>query len=200
VQLTEWQQAGVWARLHALLLAELRAADEIDWSRAVIDASYIQAKKGLRDGPSPVDRGRCGSKYHLLTDGSGIPLAWTVTGANRNEDTQLLLLLEAVPPVRGRPGWPKRRPQQLIADRGYDHDLYRRQLRALGVEPLIARRKTEHGSGLGSPRWVVERTFAWLHEFHRPHVRYERTARTLEALLNHACCLICFRRLESSLS
>jgi transposase len=45
-RLRAWQEAGVWMRLHALLLAELRAAGELDWSRAVVDASYIQAKKG----------------------------------------------------------------------------------------------------------------------------------------------------------
>ena len=44
-RLGDWQQAGVWKRLHRLLLAELQAAGEIDWSRAVVDASYIQAKK-----------------------------------------------------------------------------------------------------------------------------------------------------------
>ena len=45
-RLHEWQQAGVWSRLHQLLLERLHAAGEIDWSRALIDASYVQAKKG----------------------------------------------------------------------------------------------------------------------------------------------------------
>jgi transposase len=45
-RLDEWQRAGVWERLHALLLAKLRAAGELEWSRAVIDSSQIQAKKG----------------------------------------------------------------------------------------------------------------------------------------------------------
>jgi transposase len=45
-RLDEWQQAGVWERLHELLLARLRAAGEIEWSRAVADSSHIQAKKG----------------------------------------------------------------------------------------------------------------------------------------------------------
>src|SRR5882724_4157120 len=47
-RLDEWQQAGVWERLHALLLAELRAAGELEWSRAVADSSHVQAKKGAR--------------------------------------------------------------------------------------------------------------------------------------------------------
>ncbi len=49
----EWQHAGVWERLHAVLLAELRAAGELDWSRAVVDSSHVRAKKGHRDGPEP---------------------------------------------------------------------------------------------------------------------------------------------------
>jgi transposase len=45
-RLDEWQRAGVWQRLHALLLAELRAAGELEWERAVVDSSHVQAKKG----------------------------------------------------------------------------------------------------------------------------------------------------------
>lgn len=45
-RLEEWEQAGVWKKLHALLLRELRAAGEIDWQRAVVDSSHVQAKKG----------------------------------------------------------------------------------------------------------------------------------------------------------
>jgi len=45
-RLDEWQRAGVWERLHTLLLSELRAAAELEWSRAVADSSHVQAKKG----------------------------------------------------------------------------------------------------------------------------------------------------------
>jgi transposase len=118
-----------------------------------------------------VDRGCPGSKHHLLVDGSGLPLAFAVTGGNRNDVTQLIPLLDAVPAVAGAVGRPRRRPDCLIADRGYDHDKYRRLLWERGIKPVIARRQTEHGSGLGRYRWVVERTFAWLHNFKRLLVR-----------------------------
>jgi transposase len=176
--LDEWQQAGVWEQLHALLLAELRAAGELEWS---------------------VDRARNGSKHHLLVDATGIPLAWTVTGGNRNDVTQLVPLLERVPPVRGRPGRPRRRPERVTADRGYDSNALRDQLRERGITPEIARRKTEHGSGLGRARWVVERTFAWLHKLKRLLVRYDRRHEIHEAFLALGCCLVCFRRLQNSL-
>ena len=45
-RLEEWQEAGVWDQLHVLLLERLRAADQIEWSRAAVDSSNVQAKKG----------------------------------------------------------------------------------------------------------------------------------------------------------
>jgi transposase len=104
-------------------------------------------------------------------------------------------LLDRVPAVGGRPGRPRRKPDRLLADRGYDHDSHRRALRARGITPEIARRQTAHGSGLGRARWVVERTFAWLHNYKRLLVRYDRRAEIHEAFLALACCLVCFRRL-----
>jgi transposase len=156
-------------------------------------------KGGSKTGPSPVDRARPGSKQHLLVDASGIPLAWSLTGSNRNDIEQLLPLVQAVPAVRGSVGRPRRRPDALIADRGYDSDRHRRLLRERRITPLIARRQTEHGSGLGRYRWVVERTFAWLHNFKRLLVRYERRAEMHEAFLALGCCLVCFRRLRGSI-
>jgi transposase len=110
----------------------------------------------------------------------------------------LIPLVDKVPPVRGKVGRPRRRPERVTADRGYDHDKYRRQLRQRGIKHEIARRKTEHGSGLGRYRWVVERTFAWLHHFKRLLVRYDRRAEMHEAFLAIGCCLVCFRRLQNS--
>jgi transposase len=72
---------------------------------------------------------------------------------------------------------------------------HRRLLRARGISPVIARRSTEHGSGLGAIRWVVERTFAHLHQFKRLLVCYGRRADMDEAMLAIGCWLICLRRL-----
>jgi transposase len=107
----------------------------------------------------------------------------SVTGAHSNDVTQLLPLVDAMEPVAGKVGSPRRRAKRLPADRGYDHDKYRRELWARGVKPVIARRQTEHGSGLGSERWVVERGFAWLHNFRRLRTRYERLAELHQAFL-----------------
>ena len=86
----------------------------------------------------------------------------------------------------------------MFADRGYDHDKYRRLLRQRRITPKIARRGTSHGSGLGKQRWVVERTFSWLHNFRRLRIRYERRADIHQAMISIACSIICLRRLLNS--
>jgi len=200
-RLRDWNEAGVWQRLHELLLAELRAGDVLDLSRASVDGSHLRALKGGdATGPSPVDRGKTGSKHHVIVDANGIPLAATVTGGNRNDVTQLLPLIHAVPPIRGKRGRPRQRPGVLYADRGYDHDIYRRQVRELGIRPLIARRGTAHGSGLGKKRWVVEAAFALLHWFRRLRIRWEIRADIHQAFLTLGCAIVCWRRLKNSFS
>jgi transposase len=104
-------------------------------------------------------------------------------------------------PIDGGATWSdRRRPRTLIADRGYDHDKYRRLIWKRGVKPIIARRQIEHGSGLGRHRWVVERTFAWLHNRRRLLIRTDRRDDIHEAFLALACCLICWQQLENSSS
>jgi transposase len=150
---------------------------------------------GKKPGPNPTDRRKPGSKHPLLTDAHGIPLAAVVTGAHRHDITQLLPLLAAVPAVGGKPGPPRRRPQRVQGDRGYDSEPHRRELRAMGITPVLAKRRQAHGSGLGVYRWVVERTLAWLPQYRRLRVRYERRADIHEAFLSIGCALICFRYL-----
>ncbi|WP_310035137.1 IS5 family transposase [Paraburkholderia graminis] len=199
-RLRDWQQAGVWDRLHEVLLARLRAADRIDWSRVIVDSSSIRAVgSGQKTGPDPTDRARPGSKHHLVTEAQGIPLALILTGANRHDVTQLLPLIDAIPPIRGKRGRPLSKPAIVQGDRGYDHDKYRRPLHAAGIPTQIARRGEPHGSGLGKTRWVVERTIAWLHNFRRLRVRFERLALIHEAFMKIATCLICWRQLQPSL-
>ncbi len=111
--------------------------------------------------------------------------------------TQLLPLVHAVPAVRGQRGRPRQRPQRVQADRGYDSEGLRHQLRALHIEPVLGHRFVTHGSGLGVYRWVVERTLAWLHQFRRLRVRDERRDDIHEAFLTLGCALICRRYLRS---
>lgn len=175
-RLRDWQAAGCLEQLHEVLLARLRAADQIDWSRVIVDSSSIRAVGSGQTGPNPTDRARPGSKHHLITEAQGIPLAVILTGANRNNVTQLQALVEAIPPIRGKRGKPLSKPRVVQGDRGYDHDKYRRPLHAAGIPTEIARRSQPHGSGLGKTRWVVERTISWLCNFRRLRIRFEQLA------------------------
>lgn len=121
-----------------------------------------------------------------------------LTQANRNDVTQLLPLLDAIPPIGGKPGAPKRKPDCVQADRGYDSDPHRATLSDRGIATEIARRYTGHGSGLGKTRWVVERTIAWLHQFRRLRIRYERRPEIHEAFLALGCAIICWRFLQAA--
>ena len=81
----------------------------------------------------------------------------------------------------------------VVADRGYDAKSIRHGLRGRRILPLVAMRRTKHGSGLGCRRWVIERTFAWLNQFRRLRVRYDKRADIHEAFLSLGCALICWR-------
>ncbi len=106
-------------------------------------------------------------------------------------------ILDAVPGVRtGRRGRPRRRPDKLHADKGYDHRRCRAECRARSIVPRIARRGIESSAKRGRHRWVVERTFAWLARFRRLTVRYERRADIHLALTTLACALICLKQIK----
>ncbi|MER6565227.1 IS5 family transposase [Streptomyces sp. NPDC001093] len=203
-RLRDWNDAGVWQRLLELLLAELRSARMLHFSRAAVGSSHVRAliralKGGPATGRSPVDRAKTGSRHHVIVDAHGIPLAVTLTGGNRNDVTQLIPLIQAVPPIHGRCGQLLRRPRRLYADRGYGHDVHRGRVRRLEITPIIARRGTGHGSGLGIHRWVVEGAVALLHWFRRLRSRWEIRDDIHQAFATLGCAIICWRRLKTSL-
>jgi transposase len=152
--------------------------------------------RGKKTGPNPTDRRKAGSKHHLISDARGIPLAATLTSANANDITQLVPLVCAIPPVAGKRGRPRQRPDRIQGDRAYDSNPHRRILRALRITPVLAARRTAHGSGLGKTRWVIERSIAWLHQFRRLKLRYERLDFVHEAFLSIACSMICWNFLK----
>lgn len=193
-RLRDWQRAGVWERLHRMLLEELQRRGRIRWSHGVVDSSSIRALEGGgKTGKNPTDRSRLGTKHHVLVDGKGLPLALRITGANRHDVTQIIPLVQDVPPVRGKPGRPRKRVKKLYGDRAYDSEGIRKMLRAMKIAPYLAKRRAPHGSGLGKKRWVIERTISWLHGFRRLRIRWERRDDIHLAFLTIAACVICLR-------
>ncbi len=109
-------------------------------------------KGGEQTGPNPTDRGKAGSKYHLVVDRNGIPLAVRLSAANAHDSTQLLSLIDAVPPIigpRGKPGRPRKRPDKLHADKAYDSAAMRRALQIRGIATRLARRGIDSSERLG---------------------------------------------------
>jgi transposase len=191
-RLQEWQHAGVWMKLYEILLAKLQGANQIDWSRAAVDSSFARAFEGVEEsGPNPTDRGRPGVKHHVVVDAHGIPLAVDVTPANTPEIKELLPLVDGIEPVRGKPGRPRQRPEEMDGDRAYDSEPHRDELRARGIEPRLAKRNTAHGSGLGVFRWVAERTLSWLHGFRKLRLVTEKNLDMQYAFLHLAVSVIC---------
>jgi len=193
-RLREWEVLGIWDRLHVHLLTLLKKAGKLDPEVVIVDSVIVRAFGGGEEtGPSPVDRRKLGTKHTLMVDPDGIPLAIRTARANASDHTQILPIVLDFPRLGGTPGRPKELPDALYADRGYDSDATRALLRWLGVEPFIAKRKTEHGSGLGKIRWVVERTISWIKGFRRMRVRYDRLAIMQNAWNTLAAAAICFR-------
>ena len=117
------------------------------------------------------------------------------TGANVPDISKATELLDAVPPVAGRPGRPRRRFRVLLADKGYDSRAFRQACRQRRTEPIIPQRGRTGIKGLGRLRYVVEQTFGLLHQFRRLAIRWERRLDIHNGLVSLACALICWRRL-----
>ena len=188
----EWQRGGVWMRLWRILLDDAQQHGCLDWSRSALDSISIPAPRGgSHTGPNPTDRGKAGSKLHLLIDGQGLLLAIRLSGANAHDLRQLEATVDAVPGVRnGRRGRPRRRSTKLYADKGDDFGRCRRALTHRRIVPRIARRGVESRSTLGRHRWRVERTLSWLVSYRELAVRRERSSASFLALAQLACALI----------
>jgi transposase len=130
-----------------------------------------------------------------MVDGQGTPLAIIHTAANCHDSEMAIPLVDEVPPIKQPCGAPRKRPDELLGDRAYDAEAkIRKPLRERNIRPLIARRNTEHGSGLGKYRYVVEACFDWLFNWRRLRVRYEKRDDIHDAFLYLACAMICWNR------
>ncbi|MFD5407769.1 transposase [Streptomyces griseorubiginosus] len=178
------------------LLNKVRSKNRLDRSRAgsipPTSGPHAGAQKRTQPG-----RPRAGSKHHMITDGQSIPLAVSLTGGSRKDVTQLLPLLDKILAVPGAVSRPRRLPDMLFADRAYDHLKYRRLLRQRGIRPAIAEGGQLHGTGLGTFRWVVERTMSWLHGFRRLRIRWQRRDDIHEVSLGLAVCLVTCRHVQT---
>lgn len=134
-----------------------------------------------------------GTKWMVVVDGEGLPLGSQLTAASPAEVTLGEATLDAIEAPQ--------EPARVIADKGYDSDAFREALAKRGIELICPHRtnrtkaKTQDGRPLRRyrKRWKIERTFAWLGNFRRLVVRYERSLTVYNAFFHLACCLILLR-------
>jgi transposase len=203
-RLKRWGEAGVWERNWRAALATLDGQGQLDWSMAFLDGSFAPAKNG-GDKVGLTKKGK-GTKWMLVVDGNDLPLGFHLDGANRAEVRLAEQTLDTIRVARPR-GRPKQRPQKLVADHGYDSSAFRRALQRRGIRMCIPpkRRPKNWKVKRGRPvlarqedyrlRYKVERSFAWLGNYRRLLIRWERHAGLYRSFFTVALALICIKRL-----
>lgn len=150
---------------------------------------------GAHTGPNPTDRAKNGVKRHIITEAAGLPVLVETTPANLRDDEPAIPMLKSIPLIQGRRGRPRSKPDEFYGDRGYGFAWVIAAVTSLGVISKLAPRGSNHGSGLGKVRYVVERTFAWFDNWRRLRMCYEKSGAHYLAFNQLAACLICARRL-----
>jgi transposase len=190
-RLGDWGAVALLHRVHTVLIRMVRAGPEITSWNIVVDSCSVRAKHGGElTGPNPTDRGKLGTKYHVVASTEGLPLAAIPSAANVHDTRlfpHLLRLAQAVCAAIGR----------LYADAGYDSAENRELCLRDGIQPCIRKVGEAHGSGLGSVRCVVEHDCAWLLANKRLDRRQDRLGRMILALLTAACIFIVAGRISA---
>lgn len=157
-------------------------------------------KRGCAVGKTK--RGK-GTKWMVVVDGGGIPLGVRLYSASPSE---VRLAEETLATIRvgrrHRGGRPRQKPARVIADKGYDSDALRQRLRRRGIALIAPHRSNRHRTAPQDgrvlrrykKRWIVERSIAWLGNFRRLVVRYDRSLTIYQAFLHIACLFIVLRR------
>jgi transposase len=190
-RLDEWSATALLRRVHAALIRMVRSGPEVASWDVVVDSCSVRAKRGGElTGPNPTDRGKAGTKYHVVASTDGLPLGVVPSAANVHDTRlfpHLLRLAQVVCVAIGR----------LYADAGYDSADNRDLCLRDGIEPRIRKVGEAHGSGLGSVRCVVEHDCAWLLANKRLDRRHDRLGRMILALLTAACIFVIANRIGS---
>jgi hypothetical protein len=189
-RLDDWSATALPRRVHVALVRMVRAGPEPACWDVVVDSCSVRAKRGGElTGPNPTDRGKPGTKYHVVASTDGIPLGVVPSAANVHDTRlfpHLLRLALAVCAATGR----------LYADAACDSAENRGPCAREGIQPFIREVGQPHGSGLGTVRRVVEHDCAWLLANERLDRRHDRLGRMILALLTAACIFVVANRLD----
>jgi transposase len=189
-RLDDWSATALLRRVHVALVRMVRAGPEPACWDVVVDSCSVRAKRGGElTGPNPTDRGKPGTKYHVVASTDGIPLGVVPSAANVHDTRlfpHLLRLAQVVCATIGK----------LYADAGYDSAENRGLCLRDGIQPCIREVGAPHGSGLGTVRCIVEHDCAWLLANKRLDRRHDRLGRTILVLLTAACIFVVANRLD----
>jgi transposase len=199
--LRRWRDDGTWDTIFQSLQDRRGKRGDIDWDLGCIDGSIVRAARcaggALKDSckrhpQEPQDhalgrsRGGFTSKFHLMTDGNGLPLGFIVSAGQRNDSIVFEAAMDSVSAILQRRGRPRRRPKQLAGDKGYSYPRIREWLRSHGITAVIAQRDDQRKRHKGRPiefdkelyrrRCVIEQCIGWLKECRRVATRFEKLA------------------------
>ncbi len=190
-RLDDWGATALLHRVHTVLIRMVRAGPEITPWSIVVDSCSVRAKRGGElTGPNPTDRGKAGTKYHVVVATDGLPLGVVPSAANVHDTRlfpHLLRLAQVVCAAIGR----------LYADAAYASAENRGLCLQDGIQPRIRQVGEPHGSGLGAVRCVVEHGCAWRLADKRRDRRQDRLGRVTLARLNAACIFIIANRIHA---
>lgn len=190
---------AVLEEIWAVLAAECEELGAVAWEWQAADGVMGKSRfGGEKTGPNPTDRAKMGTKKHLLVEQRGGPLGLVVEAANVNDHMLLSETIEAV--VIERPD-PEAVTQHLCLDKAYDNKASDGACAAAGYVPHIRRIGEEKLDEAGlkrhpARRWVVERTIAWLQRCRAILIRYDKKAENYKGLVQLACALLWWRRLD----
>jgi transposase len=190
-RLDGWSATALLRQVHVALIRMVRSGPEVASWDIVVDSCSVRAKRGGElTGPNPTDRGKAGTKYHVVVATDGTPLGVVPSAANVHDTRlfpHLLRLAQAVCAAVGK----------VYADAAYDSAENRGLCLQDGIQSCIRKVGEAHGSGLGAVRCVVEHDCAWLLANKRLDRRQDRLGRVVLALLTTACIFIIANRINA---
>lgn len=190
---------GVLVEIWAAVACECEELGAVLWKWQAADGVMGKSRfDGDKRGPNPTDRAKMGTKKHLLVEQEGGPLALVLDGANVNDHKLLEATIEGI--VIERPD-PEEVAQHLCLDKAYDNRASEGVCEQAGYAAHIRRIGEEKLDELGlkrnpARRWVVERTIAWLQRCRAILVRYDKKSENYAGLVQLACALLWWRRLD----
>jgi len=185
----------------AHVFGRTQRAPATEVERIVLGRQFCPGQKG-GEGVCKTKRGK-GTKWMVVVDGAGVPLGKHLDSASPAEVKLAEKALAAIRVPHGsRPGRPRQKPERVIADKAYDSDPLRKRLQLRGIEFIVPHKRnrvrppTQDGRALRRyrRRWTVERTIAWLGNFRRLVVRWDRSTTIYQAFFHIACFMIVLRR------